>query len=212
MSTYKDLKLKRIKALYQRASSLFYGTDVKIGGDWCQTKDCDKEMQAHQIIALLYDEISPYKEEILSDTRTYEVLHPNILCRWGDEYDTLCILQDIIKSYEDDTQYVLDIEKKQKTLPEDLLKFIKYKKQKEFSTLLQTIIDNNINNGIERAAITYIIYESSLFNSSQYHEWKPFYEQFCTYIGWKITTYKPNRLTNTIKELKRKQLWVDEIK
>lgn len=215
MTSYKELNLKRIEALYKRASSLFYGKDVHMGGDdWCQTKDCENEIQAHKIIALIYNEIIPFKNEILSEIKIYEEQHPNVLYRYGEYYNTLSLLHDIIKSYEDETQYVLGLENENSNyLPsKELLEFIIFKKRNEFSILFQTIIDNRIGDGLERAAITYIIYESSMFNSKKYHEWTPFYKQFCKDIGWETTTYKPNRLRSTIRELKSKFFWVDVIK
>lgn len=215
MTSYKDLNLKRIEALYKRASSLFYGKDVHMGGDdWCQTKDCENEIQAHKIIALIYNEIVPFKDEILSEIKIYEEQHPNVLYRYGEYYNTLSLLCDIIKSYEDESQYVLGLGNENNNyLPsEELLEFIIFKKRKDFSVLFQTIIKNCIDNGLERAAITYIIYDSSMFNASKYHEWKPFYEQFSKDIGWEMTTYKPNRLTKSIKSLKSKFFWIDAIK
>lgn len=94
----------------------------------------------------------------------------------------------------------------------ELLEFIIFKKRDEFSILFQTIIDNRIGDGLERAAITYIIYESSIFNSKKYHEWKPFYKQFCKDIGWYVTSYKPNRLATAMINLKSNFLWIDAIK
>lgn len=211
MESYKELNLKRIKALYDRANSLFYGKDVYIGEDiWIQTRDDEKEIQAHKIVALIYNEIAPYKKEILSDIGIYEEQHPNVLYRCGDFYDTLSLLRGIIRIYEEETQYILELKKN--TPSEELLEFIIFKKRDEFSLLFQTIIDNHIDDGLDRAAITYIIYVSSMFNSKKYHEWKPFYEQFCKDIGWETTTYKPNRLTKTIRGLKSKFFWVDAIK
>lgn len=214
MTSYKELNLKRIEALYKRASSLFYGKDVHMGGDdWCQTKDYETELQAHKIIAFLYNEISPYEEEILSDIRIYEEQHPNALYRCGEHYDMLFLLSDIIKSYEDDTQYVLELDEDKTKIPsKELLDFIIFKKRDEFSLLFQTIIDNHIDDGLDRAAITYILYSSSMFNSKKYHEWNPFYRFFCKDIGWEITAYKPNRLTDTVKDLKSRFFWVDAIK
>lgn len=218
MESYKELNLKRIEALYKRASSLFYGKDVHMGGDdWCQTKDYENELQAHKIIALLYNEISPYEEEILSEVKAYEEQHPYALHRCGEQYDTLFLLSDIIKSYEDETQYVLELEKisdeDETNVPsKKLLDFIIFKKRDEFSLLFQTIINNHIDDGLDRAAITYILYSSSMFNSKKYHEWNPFYRQFCQDIGWVTTAYKPNRLTSTINSLKSRFFWVDAIK
>lgn len=214
MTSYKELNLKRIEALYKRANSLFYGKDVHMGGDdWCQTKDYETELQAHKIIAFLYNEISPYEEEILSDIRIYEEQHPNALYRCGEYYDMLFLLSDIIKSYEDDTQYVLELDEDKTKIPsKELLDFIIFKKRDEFSLLFQTIIDNHIDDGLDRAAITYILYSSSMFNSKKYHEWNPFYRLFCKDIGWEITAYKPNRLTDTVKDLKSRFFWVDAIK
>ncbi len=101
----------------------------------------------------------------------------------------------------------------EKNIPSDkLLAFILFAKKKEFLTLFQTIIDNRITNGLNRAAITYIIYGSKLFNRSKHHEWRPFYEQFCKDIGWETTSYKPNRLNNAVKDLKNNHHWVDAIK
>lgn len=112
MTSYKELNLKRIEALYKRASSLFYGKDVHMGGDdWCQTKDYEAELQAHKIIASLYNEISPYEEEILSDVKSYKEKHP-YMSFFDREYRILDCLKTIIQWYEDETQYVLDIEKK----------------------------------------------------------------------------------------------------
>lgn len=218
MTSYKELNLKRIEALYKRASSLFYGKDVHMGGDdWCQTKDCENELQAHKIISSLYNEIVPYKEEILSDGKAYKEQHPYALLGRGDQYDTLFLLSDIIKTYEDETQYVLELEKisdedKTNIPSKELLDFIIFKKRDEFSLLFQTIIANHIDDGLDRAAITYILYNSSMFNSKKFHEWKPFYEQFCKDIGWAVTSYKPNRLTATVKDLKSRFFWVDAIK
>lgn len=119
---------------------------------------------------------------------------------------------DTNSDFQEEVQDILDIKTGKNAPSKELLDFIIFKKRNEFSTLFQTIINNHISDGLERAAITYIIYKSSMFNSKKYHEWKPFYRQFCEDIDWKVTTYKPYRLTDIINSLKSKFFWIDAIK
>lgn len=213
ISSYKDFNLTRLKALYEYAKDLYNGKDINVGGDdYTQAIDDDKRLKAHKIVSSLYNEIAPYKKEILSDIKKYEEQHPHVLYRYGEPYDMLSTLTGIIQWYEEEAQYILDIETGENAPSKELLDFIIFKNRTEFSALFQTIINNRISDGLERAAITYIIYKSSMFNSKKYHEWKPFYMQFCEDTDWKVTTYKPYRLTDTINSLKSKYFWVDAIK
>lgn len=122
ISSYKDLNLTRLKARYEYAKDLYNGKDIHVSGDdYTQAIDDEKRLKAHKIISSLYNDIAPYKKEILSDIRKYEEQHPYVLYRYGEPYDMLSTLTGIIKWYEEEAQYILEVENgNPKELPKEL--------------------------------------------------------------------------------------------
>ena len=104
MNSYKELDLKRIAALSERARKLIYGKDCFDGSDYLGTDiDPDRELKGFYMLELVYKEIEPYLDEIKSD------IEKNDYWRWNSYLESLNYA---IKMYESEVKYVLEFERR----------------------------------------------------------------------------------------------------